>query len=236
MKMNIAMRGAWSLRILMLLTTGALTVGSFTACTAATRHTEAKHEASSRRDAALRDGTVERKLVRSGAMTVAVSDPEAGGRAVEAMLDARGGYVERSSHDDERGIRLTCRVPESALDRFMDDVGAIGDELTRSTSAEDVTDAYHDLQVRLDNNIALRDRLRQLLEQAAGVEELLAVETQLSRIQTEVEVLQSRLDRLTERVEMSTLRIELEPERILGPLGYIGHGLWWAFSKLFVIS
>ena len=47
--------------------------------------------------------------------------------------------------------------------------------------------------------------------------------------------MQARLDRMKSQVELSALTVTLERGRILGPLGYVGYGLWWAFSKLFVI-
>ena len=34
---------------------------------------------------------------------------------------------------------------------------------------------------------------------------------------------------------MSTVNLSASRGRILGPLGWVGYGLWWAFSKLFVI-
>ena len=57
----------------------------------------------------------------------------------------------------------------------------------------------------------------------------------VKQIQSEIETMQARLDRLKSEVELSTLSIHLQRRRILGPLGYLGYGAWWAFSKLFVI-
>jgi hypothetical protein len=64
---------------------------------------------------------------------------------------------------------------------------------------------------------------------------VLAVEKEMNRIQSEIETMQARFDRLKSEVELSALSVDLERKRILGPLGYVGYGLWWALSKLFVI-
>lgn len=54
-------------------------------------------------------------------------------------------------------------------------------------------------------------------------------------MQSEIETMQARFDRLKSDVELSALSVTLRRRRILGPLGYVSYGLWWAFSKLFVI-
>jgi chromosome segregation ATPase len=113
-------------------------------------------------------------------------------------------------------------------------VAALGEEERRSVSAADVTEQYVDLETRLRNNLALRNRLQQLLSRASDVEDVLAIEKELNRIQSEIETMQARLDRLKSAVELSALSVNLQRKHILGPLGYVGYGLWWAFSKLFV--
>lgn len=117
----------------------------------------------------------------------------------------------------------------------MDAVAALGSEQGRTVEAVDVTEQYADLEARLRNDRALRDRLQQLLERAKDVEDVLAIEKELTRIQSEIETMQAQLDRLRSQVELSALTITLERRRILGPLGYASYGLWWAVSKLFVI-
>ncbi len=47
--------------------------------------------------------------------------------------------------------------------------------------------------------------------------------------------MQGRLDRLKSQVELSALSVTLQRDVVLGPLGYVGYGVWWALSKLFVI-
>lgn len=117
----------------------------------------------------------------------------------------------------------------------IDRIAALGDEKHRSLWAADVTDQYADLETRLRNNSALRDRLQALLKRATKVEGVLAIEKELNRIQSEVETMQGRLDRLKSQVELSAPSVTLQRDVVLGPLGYVGYGFWWALSKLFVI-
>ena len=58
---------------------------------------------------------------------------------------------------------------------------------------------------------------------------------ELNRLQSEIETMQARFDRLETDIALSTLTIDLRRKRVLGPLGYLGYGIWWVTSKLFVI-
>jgi len=177
----------------------------------------------------------DRKVIRAGELVVSVESPENASPGVERLIKEAGGYVERSTATKDSNVWLQCRVPASQLDQLMDSVASLGDEERRSLTAADVTEQYSDLETRLRNNVRLRDRLQQLLQRAKDVEDVLAIERELNRIQSDIETMQAQFDRLKSDVEMSALSIKLQRRRILGPLGYIGYGFWWAFSKLFVI-
>lgn len=177
----------------------------------------------------------DRKMMRSGELRISVDAPEEASREVERIVKNAGGFVERFNSTKSIGVQLRCRVPATQLDQTMDDVTALGKEEYRSVSAADVTEQYTDLETRLRNNLALRERLQQLLSRATDVEDVLAVEKELNRIQSEIETMQARFDRLKSEIELSALSVTLQRERILGPLGYAGYGLWWVLSKLFVI-
>ncbi len=176
-----------------------------------------------------------RKIVRTGDLDVSVSDTAVALREAERLVAEVDGFIEWSSVDTGKSVRLRARVPANELVTIMDALSGLGVEQYRSVSAADVTDEHADLSTRLANDISLRDRLRALLERATDVEEILAIEKELNRIQTEVESLQGRLDRLDSQIVLSELTVGLAREQILGPLGYVGYGLWWTLSKLFVL-
>ncbi len=177
----------------------------------------------------------DRKVVRSGVLVLTVSAPEETSAKVEELVKQAGGFVEHSTATRDANIWIQCRIPAPKLDVTMDVIAALGDEERRSVSAADVTEQYSDLETRIRNNQALRDRLQQLLARATEVEHVLAIESELNRVQSEIEVMQARFDRLRSQVELSSLSVTLQPQVILGPLGYIGYGVLWVLSKLFVI-
>lgn len=179
--------------------------------------------------------TTDRRVVRSAELAVSVDSIAGVVAAVERLVREAGGFVERSTTNKGSDERLQCRVPGGQLEPIMDRIAALGDEQRRLVSAADVTEQYADLETRLRNNMALRDRLQQLLARATDVEDVLAIEKELNRIQSEIETMQARFDRLKAEIEFAALSVTLERKRILGPLGHVGRGLWWLISKLFII-
>jgi hypothetical protein len=157
------------------------------------------------------------------------------GRIKKVVADA-GGLMTHSSFDGERYFRATLKVPSQDLDTVLDSIAALGDEEYRSIQTEDVTDSYIDTKARLDNLIALRTRLRKLLDKATEISDIVAIEAELARVQGEIDSLQGRLDALKDRTDYSTINLTVKMKRIYGPLGYLAKGLWWVISKLFVIK
>jgi len=177
----------------------------------------------------------QRKVIKSASISVSVDEPGALVNTIKDLVKTGGGYVANSNTTNEGRVYMTCRVPSKDLNSILDSVARLGSEDSRSVSASDVTDQYNDLTTRLKNSKALRDRLKKLLVKARNVKEILEIEKELVRIQTSIEMMQGRFDNLKGRVELSVVSIYLNKSQILGPLGYMGYGLWWATKKLFVI-
>ncbi len=93
-----------------------------------------------------------------------------------------------------------------------------------------------DVEARLNNLIALREKYRVLLAKAMGVKDTLAVESELNRIQTEIDSLQGRMNSLKSQVAYSSLAIHIGKQKQYGPLGYVTHGLYRGLKLLFVID
>jgi chemotaxis protein histidine kinase CheA len=188
------------------------------------------------RPMAAREATSDgRKVAKTAELSVEVADPEKAAAEVERVVSGEGGFVERSTAEKDAKVWLTCRVPAAQLDRLMDAIAALGTEESRSTTTLDVTDQYADLDTRLRNAQAVRGRLQELLSRAKDVSDVLAIEKELTRIQSEIETLQGQLDRLKSEISLSALSVTLEPKHVLGPLGYLGYGLFWGIAKLFVL-
>ena len=174
----------------------------------------------------------DRRLVRTADLGLEVRD----GDAIPGVLDAAaataealGGYVAA-----EEPRAMTLRIPDARLDEALDALGSLAKETRRAVRVADVTDQYTDLEIRLANARALRDRLEALLAQATTVTEVLEVERELSRVTTEVERLDGQLRSLADRVALSTVRLTVADGVRPGPVGYVLVGVYEVVKWLFV--
>lgn len=174
-----------------------------------------------------------RITVRSGEQTMIVDSPAVARRAVERMILESGGYIEHASNNRRGDVQVRGRIPAVQLDSVMNDVTSLGLERRRQLTGTDVTDQYLDLEARLRSTSALRDRLQQLLERAASLNEVVTLEKEIARLQTDIDALQARLDQLKGQVSLAVLSVDLERKRVLGPIAVAGRGVGRFFGKLF---
>ena len=147
-----------------------------------------------------------------------------------------GGYVESQSDTGEEQADVILRVPVDSLKPTMASLESVGKVTSRRVSSEDVTEQYVDIDARLTTKLALRDRLRVLLDDAQNVKDILAIEKELARVQGDIDSMQARLKALKGKVDLASIHVSIRRKRILGPLGYVFKGAWWAVEKLFVIQ
>lgn len=185
---------------------------------------------------AAESAAVVRMLIWRASLSLEVGNVTDAVSRVTDIAEKAGGFVESKSDYDDRNADLTIRVPVSSLQSAMASLEAIGRVTNRCLSSEDVTEQYVDMDARMKTMIALRDRLRSLLDRAENVTDILAIEKELTRVQGDIDSVQGRLKALKGRVDLATVEVSLQTRRILGPLGYVFKGIYWAIEKLFVIQ
>jgi hypothetical protein len=154
-------------------------------------------------------------LIRSGSLDLRTQDLDVTKGKIEGIVHDMDGRVQDWSLENGKWLNMTLRVPEKRLDEAMDRVSTLGKVVGRSLRSRDVTEELIDLEARLRNLRALRDRLRSYLEKATNLEEILAVEKELARVQTEIEAMEAKLKVLNEQVAMSELDIRARHARWL---------------------
>lgn len=105
--------------------------------------------------------------------------------------------------------RIVFRVPAERFEDAIDELDTLGDVTYRNVNGTDVTDEYRDLQIRLKNAIAVRDRLLELLSDAKNINESLQVEHELERITEKIELMKGRLKYLSEAAAYSKITVHL---------------------------
>ncbi len=177
-------------------------------------------------------------LIKTGTMRIQVSDVKRTTNQARALINKHKGYIESidSSDDTDAYANLELRIPKQDLLAVMDGLAMLGKVTTRHVQIKDVTEQWIDLQAKIKNMRALRDRLRKLLQQAKNVKETLVVEKELTRVQTELDALEGKIKAMQQHVAYSKLTVRIRQKSIPGPIGAVGKGAWWSVKKLFILK
>ncbi|GAB2555582.1 DUF4349 domain-containing protein [Leucobacter ruminantium] len=179
----------------------------------------------------------EKSVVRTGSLTIEVANPEAAADdAAAAMTDLDGSVESLEVRQEGEGSTawLTVRVPADKLDEAFEALGEIGDVVSESRSAVDVTTEHVDLEARVGALKASVERLEQLMSNSASTSELLEAESALSQRQQELDGLRAQLTALEGQVEKATIQVSLSSKSALpggGPANF-WEGLLAGFSSL----
>ncbi len=161
-----------------------------------------------------------RIIIKNAELQLLVSDSDIAVDRTTQIAANYGGYIISSriwykdwQDDQYKYASLTLGVPveqfEPALNRLRGLAIRVKDE---TASGQDVTDEYVDLQSRVRNLEATRDRIRDFLDQAETVEESLRVNEQLAAIEAQIEEARGRMNYLSNRGAYSTIAVQIDPE------------------------
>lgn len=157
----------------------------------------------------------ERLVIKSAELSLEVADARTAEADVRGLVAKLGGYVVRvqtSGSDEHMSSTITFRVPAARFDEALSGVQGLAKKVfSRTVSGDDVTEEFVDLESRLKNLEATRDRLQAFLDKAANVDEALKVNQSLSDIQGQIEQIKGRQQFLKQSAALSTITVSLSP-------------------------
>ncbi|MFI7589207.1 DUF4349 domain-containing protein [Spongisporangium articulatum] len=160
-------------------------------------------------DPSLPGGT---RLVRTAQQDLRVDDVSAAAARVRTVATSLGGSVATESLSFGNGSSsMTLRVPEARLDDALARTAELGEELSRTTTSEDVTATIADLDSRVKTQEASVNRVRALLADAKSLKDVVLLEGELTRREAELEAAQARYRALDDQATMATLDLTLSP-------------------------
>lgn len=181
--------------------------------------------------------SVGQKLVRRAHLQLKVdSMTEAAARIRSIAAQQSGAVITEelySGEDRDTSGVITISVPANELDATITLIEKVGEVQFRNSSSEDVTGTYVDTEARVKSMTASVARIRDLLSRASSVNDLVALENELSQRQAELDALTAQLASLKDSVAMSPISITLstddyEPVAAGGFLSGLESG-WKAF-------
>ena len=102
---------------------------------------------------------------------------------------------------------IVVRVPEQLFDTAIKRFSKLGDVQSASTSSEDVTSQFVDLQARLRHYRAVERRLVGFLQQTTTVNQMLTVQDRIDKVQLTIEELSAQIKSLSETTTYGTLSV-----------------------------
>ncbi|MDN3269657.1 DUF4349 domain-containing protein [Streptomyces sp. MA15] len=152
-------------------------------------------------------------IIRTASLTVRVEDVPTALEEARAATANAGGYVsDETTRRDGRGherTRVVLRVPVDAYEEVLAELEGTGTLVERSAQAEDVTGQVVDVESRIRSQRASVARIRELMDRAAELSDVVTLEGELSSRQADLESLLAQQASLKDRTSLATITLTL---------------------------
>jgi RNA polymerase-interacting CarD/CdnL/TRCF family regulator len=175
-------------------------------------------------------GTQEQRvIIYSGSIALVVKDAGQAASDIATLAVRQGGYVSGANlymqNDVKRGT-MTIRIPAEKYEETVAALRELGVRVEKeTTSTDDVTQEYTDLQARKTNLEHTEQALQKLLDERLKVgrtQDILEVYREMSNVRGEIEQIEGRLRYLSNLAALSTISVELIPGVLYQPVAVAG--------------
>lgn len=165
----------------------------------------------------------EKKVIKNGNLNLKVENTEnASGEITQIAKEQKGEVFSTNFYERVKGQKsgsITIKVPVENFENTVEKIKAVATQvLSESTTGQDVTEEYTDLQAQLKNKQAEEQSYLKILDQAGDMEDILAVTKQVSRVRGEIERLQGRVRFMDSQTDMSTIYVNLSEDIEIAPV------------------
>ena len=156
----------------------------------------------------------DRMVVRTGNLKIVVSQISVALDSINQVAARYGGYVVNSQQwkEGDRNIgNISIRVLAENYDKALADIRTIAKSVTsESTSSQDVTQEYTDLDAQIKNLQATETQLLKIMESATKTEDILSIQRELTNVRGQIEQIKGRMLYLERTSSTSLININLE--------------------------
>ncbi|MFJ3877469.1 DUF4349 domain-containing protein [Streptomyces sp. NPDC090077] len=158
-------------------------------------------------------------VIRTGTLGIETAEPQKALAAARTAAEGAGGYVGNESTERGRDGRLTStltlRVPGERFDAVIGALEGSGKLLNRKVEAQDVTEKVADVDSRVKSQQASVARVREMMEKASALSDVVMLEGELSRRQSDLESLLAQQNALKDQTAMGTITVSVsEPAAV----------------------
>lgn len=152
-------------------------------------------------------------IIRTASLTVQVKDVPKALDEARTTVENAGGFVgdESTSRDTDghERTRVVLRVPTEKYDEVLTALQGAGRLIDRTAKAEDVTDQVVDVDSRIRSQRASVARVRELMDRATRLSDVVTLEGELSSREADLEALLAQQASLKDRTGLATITLSL---------------------------
>ena len=161
---------------------------------------------------------IPKKIIKNGEMGISVSDIEKAKNEINSLLSKSKAYLlseNYSNTDTSESLSLVIRVPNQNFEALINSFATgIGEVIGKSIRAEDVTEEYTDVSIKLENKRIYLEKYRDMLKSAKTTKDMLEIQENIRALEDEIDVAEGRLRFIDDRVNYSTLTLDLYKEKV----------------------
>ena len=151
-------------------------------------------------------------VIRTAKLSLQVPDVDQALDKTRQIAQAGGGFVSASNtrvEQDRPVADLTLQVRADALDATLQALRGLGKVDSETSSSQDVTEEYVDLDANLRNLQASESAILRLMDRAERIEDIISLQRELTNVRGQIERIQGRKTYLERRTDMATVGVSL---------------------------
>lgn len=159
------------------------------------------------------------RIIRTATLTVQVKDVSKALDEARTTTENAGGYVGDETtvrdEDDAERTRVVLRIPVEKYDDVLADLQGAGKLLERTAKAQDVTDQVVDVESRIASQRVSVARVRELMDRAVKLSDVVTLEGELSNREAALEALLAQQASLKDRTSLATVTLTLAEKPVV---------------------
>ncbi|MBF7096535.1 DUF4349 domain-containing protein [Alkalibacter mobilis] len=184
------------------------------------------------------------KIIYTGSMNLYTEEYQDTMEKIEVYIKSIGGFIQESSSNyyDSSDGEITksgyvlLRVKSVDFEAAMDTIESYGEAQNSNIRTTNITRQYQDIKGELDSYLIQQERLLEYLEKAEKIEDMLAIEDQLSRVRNEINYRTTMINNWDTQIAYSTIQVnvyekEVPTTKVKSPFENFGFRIKEAFVQ-----